>query len=353
LSGNPLQAERAITLDQLVALNDEIAALARAGVPLDRGLLHIGGDMPGRLGHIARTIGLRLERGEPLSHVLAEDQGLPPSYRAVVAAGIRSGRLAVALEGMSSVIRHAADMRRLVIISMVYPLLVLVIAYVLISFTVTKCLPVMLTMYREAAGSDLLLQVLDGVQRTAPNWLPWLPVVAGVMLMIWWLVSRHRLSLAGAGRVRRRYPSIAGLLYCGRVATYSDTLALLIDHDVPMSEAVTLAAGASGDRGLQAASNRLAGCIERGETVAAGDLREVPPILSWLLAGAPDRRTLVSSLRRLAESYRRHADWMMRWLTLYLPIGLMVAIGGSVVALYAITVVGLWGRMLYELSLPF
>ena len=41
-NGSPQQ----VTLDQLIALNDEIAALARAGVPLDQGLLHLGRDLP-------------------------------------------------------------------------------------------------------------------------------------------------------------------------------------------------------------------------------------------------------------------------------------------------------------------
>ena len=43
----------AITLDQLIALNDEMAALARAGVPLDRGLLAVGRELRGRTGKFA------------------------------------------------------------------------------------------------------------------------------------------------------------------------------------------------------------------------------------------------------------------------------------------------------------
>ena len=45
-----------ITLDQLLALNEEIAALVRAGVPLDRGLLEAGRDVRGRLGRIAGVL---------------------------------------------------------------------------------------------------------------------------------------------------------------------------------------------------------------------------------------------------------------------------------------------------------
>jgi general secretion pathway protein F len=353
LSGNPFRIDTDITLDQLVALNDEMAALARAGVPLDKGLLHIGSDLPGRLGQITRGIGQRLEQGEPLSRVLEEGRGLPPSYCAVVAAGIRSGRLAVALEGMSSVIRRAADMRRLIIISMIYPLIVLAVAYVLFSFTVLRCLPAMLAVYRENTKDSRVLQVLDWVHRTAPDWLPWLPVVALVLLVLWWLISSKTWSLRGTGRARSRYPTAAGLLYVGRMATYADTLALMVEHDVPMNEAVTLAAGASGDRGLAAASGRLAACIERGESINGRDLGEAPPVLAWLLTGSRDKTTLISSLRRSADSYRRHADWMMRWLSLYLPIWLVAVIGGTVVVVYAVSVVGLWSRMLHDLSMPF
>jgi hypothetical protein len=43
LSPPSLTAGLTVTLDQLVALNDEMAALARAGVPLDQGLLHWAG----------------------------------------------------------------------------------------------------------------------------------------------------------------------------------------------------------------------------------------------------------------------------------------------------------------------
>src|SRR5580700_6763977 len=86
-----------IALDQLLALNEEIAALVRAGVPLDRGLLEAGRDVRGRLGRIAAVLGQRLGRGESLVDALdAERQSIPPLYRAVVEAGMRAGRLPVA-----------------------------------------------------------------------------------------------------------------------------------------------------------------------------------------------------------------------------------------------------------------
>src|SRR5262245_28274675 len=63
LSATSSQPHRAITLDDLVALNQEIVALARAGVPLERGLLLSRRDLRGRLGRITESLGRRLERG--------------------------------------------------------------------------------------------------------------------------------------------------------------------------------------------------------------------------------------------------------------------------------------------------
>ena len=91
-----------LTLEQLAALSDEIAALSRAGVPLDRGLKELARELPGRLGRVAGSVGDQLTLGQPLAQIVA-DLGalLPPAYQTVIAAGLRAGRLPAALEGVS------------------------------------------------------------------------------------------------------------------------------------------------------------------------------------------------------------------------------------------------------------
>ena len=96
-----------ITLEQLAALNDEMAALVRSGVPLEQGLGALGGELPGQPGKLAQLLASRMDAGESLSRILAdEDQRFPPVWRAVVEAGIRSGHLAAALEALSSTARR-------------------------------------------------------------------------------------------------------------------------------------------------------------------------------------------------------------------------------------------------------
>ena len=88
---------KSISLEDLVALNDEIAGLVRAGVPLEMGLAGWGRDLPGELGRTASQLGEAVARGESLSEsIAAQGDRIPRVYSALVTAGLRSGRLPAA-----------------------------------------------------------------------------------------------------------------------------------------------------------------------------------------------------------------------------------------------------------------
>ena len=52
-----------VSLGDLVALNDEILALLRAGVPLERGLAGMAGDLSGRFAEVTACAGRAVEPG--------------------------------------------------------------------------------------------------------------------------------------------------------------------------------------------------------------------------------------------------------------------------------------------------
>jgi general secretion pathway protein F len=358
LSEHPSAATSAIKLDQLIALNDEMAALARAGVPLEKGLISLGSDLPGSLGRIAGRLGQRLESGQDLTQALADDASLPPAYRALVAAGIRSGRLAAAMEGMSTLIRRAAETRSVVAISLIYPLFLLAVAYGLFVFTLVNCFPVLVAAYKDFVPGSKSLWLIDRLAQTAPQWAPWLPPAVAVLLVLWWLRSRRAWHVEGRrGSERRwsseRFPTIGHLLYAGRVATFADVLALLVEHDVPLDEAIALAADASGDRRLRESGRQLAEQVQRGERLSgAPSSQGMPPVLGWLLVTFVNQTQLVIALRRAADSYRRRTRWMLHRLSVSLPFWLTTGIGGTAVVLYALSVFVPWCRILCELGKP-
>ncbi len=340
-----------ITLDNLIALNDEIAALARAGVPLDRGLLAIGRDMPGRLGRTAQALGRRLEAGEDLSVAINQSgDAFPPIYRAVVLAGLKSGRLSVALEGISRTARRVSDTRRTMIVSLIYPILVLVIAMVVFRMTMTTTVPLV-----EATFADIGVvlprwyAVLSAIARWLLQALPWIQV-GGVVLGAVYIYRISRASVLDTNPARGG-TTVGQILQAGRLATFSETLALLLEQSLPLADALELACQSSGDRGLRLAGERLGQSIQRGEPIRqlpAG----FPPLLGWMLIGGGQSGQLVAALRRMAENYRRRAARLGAWLTIYFPLVLSAGVCGLVVATYVVLAMMPFYFLMIQMSLP-
>jgi general secretion pathway protein F len=345
-----------VTLDQLAALSDEIASLARAGVPLDRGLRALAEDLPGRLGKLAGEVGQRLEAGQPLDQAVAErlSASLPPAYRAVVAAGVKSGRLPAALEGVSRTARLISDLRRSVGLALLYPLVVLVLTWSLGIFILTKLAPLMLVMLREfKVVSGPVEATLHEFIRTSIWWGPLVPLA--VTLWVIWIWYRSGRVAAGV----ELHPVLAfgavgtlvRLQRASRFASLSELLALLLNNGVPLPEAVELASAAVSSKKLAKGGAELAQKLRNGETV-----RRVPdgfpPLLAWMIAGGHSPARLCKSLSRTAEVYREEVARRSQWLSMYVPVVLTIVVCGGIVSIYAVITLGPWMAILHRVAEP-
>jgi type II secretory pathway component PulF len=181
-----------------------------------------------------------------------------------------------------------------------------------------------------------------------------LPLIFPLALAVWWFATRRAtLDISPMTLGLGWTPSARSLLRAGRLAVFSDTLALMVEHQTPLDEAVTLAGEASGDRRLADDARQFADALRRGlpASQAAGALAHFPPLLRWLVLGARDAR-LCHALRSSADSYRQQALRQARWLTVWLPLALTGVVGGGVTLLYAATILGPWFAALHEMGQP-
>ena len=346
---------RPLTLDQLIALSDEIAALARAGVPLDRGLKALSADMPGRLGSLAAEIGSRLEQGESLSHILAESQHpFPPAYRAVVEAGLRAGRLPAALEDVTRTARRISHLRMSLGTALLYPLVVLLLAWQLFMFTTGRVLPVMVRLLAEFEPAVEAWYASAVRFASFAPWLAWGVPAALLLLAAWtWFrsgqvasgVELHPWLAWGAiGSLRR-------MQRAGRMAALAEMLSTLIANDVPLDDAVALAAASVGSPQLAKAGRELADRIRRGQ-IGGPPPRGFPPLLAWTIA-CTSREQLQKSLRRTAQIYREEFERRGQWIALYVPLIATALVGGAVVLIYALLSLGPWIVIMRRLAQPY
>jgi len=145
MSDTPASTTGSVRLEELLALNEEIAALVRAGVPLELGLREYGSSMRGAIGRLSQRLSDRMENGLSLQEALDEEgDHLPGVYRAVVEAGLRAGRLPEALETLSRVARSLLALHRQVVSALIYPAIVLVLIFLMTFAFAEYIIPVFL-----------------------------------------------------------------------------------------------------------------------------------------------------------------------------------------------------------------
>ncbi len=342
-----------------------MSALVRAGVPLEKGLAQAAVDLSRRPGKVAAELSDRLQAGETLPQALVDAPGtFSPVFRAVVEAGLRSGRLSAALEGLANSSRRIAELRRLTRVAMLYPAFVAFLAFGLFVCGMVWFQPRVTHMYEsmDLAPSPLNLQLAE-LGRTAPTWAPWIPLVALIALIFWWTWSK-RASVPSSRWWR--FASSRQLLYYSQLSMFADLLALLIEHGAPLGQAVQLAADAGGDKRLKKSAHQFAELSAAGVKLGAAQvdphqtssaaatritkLSGFPPLVSWLLAGGDSQAALVDSLRSVSRTYQHRVERLDDWLRLYLPLILTIGIGGAAVVVYALSLLGPWYQMLTHLG---
>ncbi len=356
-----------VTFDELAALSDEMAALVRAGIPLDQGLAVLADDLRGRVGRLAGAWAERVRAGEDLATILASAPEVPLSWRSVVVAGMRSGRLAAALQGLAITVRQAEDVRRATVVSLIYPLIVAALAFGFLVFSCLTVAPILVrTYYDLVARPDPVITALDQISRAWPTWAAWAVVGCGLVLLTFWYRSGRVFRSPGdaeAGAVDRawagqnrswRWLSTRQAMRDGRLAMFAELLKLMHDQQVPMSEALVLAADATGDSGLGQSARQLAERLEGGAVLTRrSDLPAgFPPLVGWSLLAGAGPTGMGRALTAAASLYRRRARHAADWALQRLPILWTVTIGGSAVLLYALVMIWPLTRLLFQLSLP-
>ncbi len=343
---------RSISLEELVALNAEIAGLVRSGVPLELGLAGWGRNLPGKLGRVATQLGRSLAQGKSLAQSLDDSATrFPPVYGAIVRAGVRSGRLSGALESLAASARHLEEMRRGVRLALLYPMVLLLCAYLAFWLVTAQVMPSLASIYEPQPPALLAALAAIGNWANTPVAIPWTPYeipiawippllfVAGVALV--WLANRGTALLGGSGfsRALDWLPVVGRVVREARLAAVSEILGMLVEQGVALDEAVVLAAECTGDRRMIRSARSVAEALQQGGDPPPADrLIGFPPLLAWLVSSGGRQETFVAVARHVADTYRRRVARDTRWLRDYLPMWLIVVVGGGLVVVLGIAV---------------
>jgi type II secretory pathway component PulF len=272
-----------------------------------------------------------------------------------VAAGLREGDLDAALRDFSRVSNSADETRFVAESAILYPLIVVGLAYIgMIAF----CLFFVPTMesayasFRIPPGSGL--RILQLVRDLLPFWIA-LPPVLLLIFIVW---RRRKRSLRGGadandGGLLGGVAGTSAAMFEQRAAYFADSVASLEEHDVPFDKTLSLAAGMCGEPMLADAARATSANVAAGKAVSeTADALRFPPFLRWALFDSEPAVDRARALRMAAAIYREASMQGIKRAKIVAPIFWLVLLGGSAALLYSLALFVPVVQMLKAVAAP-
>lgn len=331
-----------MTADDLTALNEQIAAMARAGLPLDQGLAGLARDLGGgKLRAVTEAIARDLRAGHPLPEALANQEGRIPAYYAnLVTAGVQTGHLPEVLTTLSTYSQAVASTRATVLFALLYPTVVLVLGLGLFCLMALFILPQFKGIFQEF-GLPLpwitRLVLLFGEYPVETLLLPALGFI-GVVTLGWILTRYTSWGRRTWPRLVYMIPLIGNLIRAARLSAFTDLLGMLVEYEVPLPIALRLAGAASSDPVMAGRAREVEQRLAQGMPIANAfkGLGLVPEWVAWLASTGERRGGLAPALRQIANVYRRRVTTDSTVLRTVLPPLVVIATAGFLTGFFVI-----------------
>ena len=350
-SGNyDTQSERSssfgMTSDEHVEVVGQIGHLVSAGLPLAAGLRTLSEEVPSkRLRKVFDRLSAGLDRGETLEDVLkSESSDIPDWLAAVFEAGTRSGRLPECIQHFIEFSRLRAGIRVKLIISMVYPAILLVAGMAISAFFCCLIISDFRSIF-EDFGTALpriteMMLTLSSVVEDLVHYWPVTLLISWTSILAAWFLSKSVFGAAGVRRLVYRVPLLGRVFKQSALAEFSQLLAIMIEARMPIPESLKLVGGAVSDPNLSEGAYRAAKLIEAGNSMSdlRGVVREIPDELLRVPGWGHNDSSLAESLRVSSELFALQSEISGRSLAGMVTPGAVIIAGGII----SVTVIALF-----------
>ncbi len=328
----------AITLGRqhfpLVQFSQELLSLLEAGLPLLEGIETLAEreHRPGLRKTLSQIIAA-LSEGKPLSQALQQFPGqFPPLYIATIRASERSGALPEALTRYIAYQSQMDAVKRRVISSSIYPVLLVGVGGLVTLFLMVYVVPRFSHIYTDMGRNIPLMSrlLMQWGQLLGEHSLIVLGALAGAVAALVFAASRPAFR-QWFGRTMWRLPALGDRLYIYQLARFYRSLGMLLRGGMPAVTALQMSADLL-QSSLRVRLTQAVTAIREGQpiSVAMETQRLTTPVALRMLRVGERTGRMGEMMERIAAFYEDEtARWVERFTKLFEPL-LMMFIGGLV-----------------------
>jgi type IV pilus assembly protein PilC len=271
ISAGLLPKRKKLNVEKFLIFNQQFVTLIRAGLPILKALDLLADRLTDpKLGPYIKAVRDEVRTGTLLSDAFRMQGIFPKIYVTSVMAGEKSGSLAEVLDRFITYQKLALAVRKKVMVSLMYPSVLVVLTLCLLVFLVTYVVPNFAQLYTSMqAQLPEVTVILIAIGTTARNYI--LLLFAGLVGLIflyrYW--SRKDAARSRIDAVKLRIPLLGDIWVKYQVAQFSRVLSTLLTGGIPLVQGLETASDSLGTPLLRRALDKASKMVREGQALSA------------------------------------------------------------------------------------
>ena len=298
---------------QLIMFLQQFSTLLRAGVTIVDAIHILSQQVESKpFRKILSEIADDLRGGGALSDAMAKHpKAFEPLTLNMIAAGEASGNIDDSLDRLAMHYEKSYATRQKVVSAMVYPVVVLVLAFGVVIFLLVSIVPMFVDMF-DSLGAELpgitlfVLGASEFMQRF------WYLIVGFILLLVLAIYLMHR-SKEGKyvlDTFLLRMPLIGDLMKKSALASMTRTLSSLFTSSVPILQAMAMVERVVDNEVIKRVVNESRNELQKGNSIAGPMTGHwaFPPLIPHMIAIGEQTGALDQMLGKVADFYEKEVD---------------------------------------------
>ena len=330
-SGSVMPGRRRLNMEKFLIFNQQFLTLIRAGLPILKALDLLAERLTdAKLMPFINAVRDDVRKGTLLSDAFRAQPAFPRIFVTSVMAGEKSGSLVEVLERYIGYQKLALAVRKKVIVSLIYPSLLLVLVSVLVVFLVTYVVPSFASLYSSMSAQLPTITVyLIAIGTTAQSYVfAWLGGVFGLGFLLW-LWSRGEAAQEKIDRVKVRIPIFGDIWIKYQVAQFARVLSTLLVGGIPLMQALETSADSLGTPLLRKLLAKAGQLVREGQALSAslGVTGIFPGLAVDMIEVGESTGALPAMLSSVAEFYEDDVNTRMTAILSLIEPAIMILMG--------------------------
>jgi general secretion pathway protein F len=302
-----------VSAADLALITRQLATLVESGLPLEESLIAVAEQCEkNSLKSMIMAVRTKVTEGYPLAESMAEyPQVFNYLFRAMVAAGEKSGHLDKVLDRLADYTEQREQMRSQLIQALVYPIIMTVVAVGVISILLTKVVPKIVGQFEHMgenlpATTQFLIASSDFLR---DHGLVLLLVFAGAILIFSQLLKKPAFRMKYHQRLIA-LPAIGKVVRGVNTARFARTLSILTASAVPLLESMKISGEVLDNVYMKQRIKESTDKIREGSSlrVSLEQTKLFPPMMLHMIASGEKSGQLEHMLGRAADNQDREFE---------------------------------------------